>query len=180
MRERFSIKKLGTTLYIAHESYGLCLLFLMNFLMNLQFWSPIWFHYAKEHLEYIHCKISSFVPHGRKSKRFGMTCGVAKIKWFIFVWTVPWSDPDSSERLVSYLLLNSWSIIAVFLSFFLSLPRSCSSHWVVRFCIMQSTSNFTAAFAPTTLKCRRFWKEVRHCTLPLHIWEQENRIDYFY
>lgn len=82
MRERFPIKKLGTTLYIAHESYGLCLLFLMNL---HQFWSPVWFHYAKEQLEHIHCKISPFALHGRKSQMFGMTCAVAKIKWFIFV-----------------------------------------------------------------------------------------------
>lgn len=157
--------KFGTTLYIVQESYGLCLLFLMSF---HQFWSPVWFYYAKEQLEHIHCKISPFVLHG------------IKIKWlngsFLFELFLEVILTQAKDLCHTCFSAHEASL----LSFFLSLPRSCSSHWVVRFCIMQSTSNFTAAFAPTTLKCRRFWNEVRHCTLSLHIWEQENRIDYFY
>lgn len=100
--------KLSTTLYIVHESYRLCLLFLMNF---CQFWSSVWFNYDKEQLEHIHCKTAPFVLHGRKSKRFGMTCGMGNIK------TVTQSDSDSSERLLDHTCFLI-SMLSFFLSFF--------------------------------------------------------------
>ncbi len=40
--------------------------------------------------------------------------------------------------------------------------RSSSSPWADRSCTMQITSSFTAASVPITLRCRKFWKEVKH------------------